>query len=133
MPREVPEWIGRRPESMPTQKVLLRLYDRQNGLCACGCGLRMNFDTDVIDCDHILALKDGGENREGNLQLLLQVHHRTKTRAENIARADADRHKAKAFSVTRERKGSSFKTNRDGPYKKRMDGTLVLRATGEPV
>lgn len=32
------EWMGRKPTSMPTVKVLLRLFDAQGGICACGCG-----------------------------------------------------------------------------------------------
>jgi 5-methylcytosine-specific restriction endonuclease McrA len=110
---------------MPGTLVLLRLYDKQDGLCACGCGTRMNLDTDQIDRDHIKALKDGGENRESNLQLLLRRHHVTKTNAENIARGVANRHKAKAF---KHQQPASFQTNRNGKFKKRMDGTVVLRS-----
>lgn len=98
------EWIGRRPESMPTVKVLLRLFEAQDGICACGCGTKMDFELDQIDCDHRVALKDGGANVESNLQLLLRRHHVTKTSAENVARAEAERHKAKAFTIVRERR-----------------------------
>jgi 5-methylcytosine-specific restriction endonuclease McrA len=109
-PRATPEWIGRRPESMPTAKVQLRLFDAQGGICACGCCTLMNFDRDDIDCDHRVPLKDGGENRESNLQLLLPRHHVTKTSAENVARAAAERHKAKAF--TRPKRGGFRKAER---------------------
>lgn len=97
----IKEWVGRTDESMPGIHVLLRLYAKQNGLCACGCGRTMNFERDQIDCDHILALRDGGENVEANLQLLLQEHHQVKTVAENIARGVERRHKAKAFKALR--------------------------------
>jgi 5-methylcytosine-specific restriction endonuclease McrA len=73
--RPVKEWLGRRPESMPTVKVQLRLFELQQGICACGCRTLMDFDRDHIDCDHKIPLKDGGENRESNLQLLLRRHH----------------------------------------------------------
>lgn len=106
-PRPVPEWRGRRPESMPGQLVLLRLYAKQNGLCACGCGRVMSFERDVIDCDHIVPLIDGGENVESNLQLMLQEHHRTKSSGEAVARGKERRHKAKAFSTLR--KPSAFR------------------------
>lgn len=99
--RAVAEWIGRTPESMPGKLVLLRLYARQNGLCACGCGRVMKFDRDRIDCDHRIPLKDGGENVESNLQLMLHEHHVTKTVDENIVRAKASRHQAKAFTSLR--------------------------------
>lgn len=95
--RPVPEWQGKRPESMPGKLVLLRLYTKQNGLCACGCTRVMSFERDRIDCDHIVPLKDGGENKEANLQLLLKEHHLQKTVAENSARGEANRHQARAF------------------------------------
>lgn len=111
MPREVREWIGKRPESMPSTKVLLRLHDKQDGKCACGCGQPLDLERpNSIDCDHIVPLKDGGENRESNLQLLLKDCHADKTKAENSARATAERHQAKAFTTTKERKPSGFRT-----------------------
>lgn len=106
MARSVDEWIGRTDESMPGIHVLLRLYARQNGICACPdeCGLVMNLERDEIDCDHKIPLRDGGENRESNLQLMFRAHHRGKTRGENIARGKERRHKAKAFSSMRSKK-----------------------------
>lgn len=100
-------WVGRRPESMPGQAVLLRLYAKQNGLCACGCGLMMNFDRDEIDCDHKVALIDGGENVEANLQLMIRKHHRAKTASEATERSRERAHKAKAFTALRKLKWQS--------------------------
>jgi 5-methylcytosine-specific restriction protein A len=102
-PRPTKEWIGKTPTSMPSIHVLLRLHVAQGGKCACpdNCGIVMDFDRDEIDCDHKLALRDGGENRESNLQVMLRKHHRKKTRVENIARGVERQHKAKAFSSKR--------------------------------
>lgn len=116
--RAVPEWIGKRPESMPGQLVLLRLYAKQNGLCACGCGRVMNFERDVIDCDHKVPLIDGGENRETNLQLMLHEHHQVKTSGENIARGEERRHKSKAFSALRKSKMSGPGFHKAPPQRK---------------
>lgn len=96
------EWIGKTPEAMPGQTVLLRLYAKQNGICACGCGQLMNLNRDKVDCDHIIAVIDGGENRESNLQLLLHPCHKAKTSAEASARSEERRHKAKAFTALRQ-------------------------------
>lgn len=96
------EWVGRTPEAMPGQTVLLRLYAKQKGICACGCGQSMNLNRDAVDCDHIIALIDGGENRESNLQLLLNACHKVKTKAEATARSQERRHKAKAFTALRQ-------------------------------
>lgn len=109
MSRTVPEWIGKSDDAMPSIHVRLRIYAKQNGICACGCGRVMNLNRDKVDCDHILALRDGGLNVESNLQLLLAEHHKEKTRAENIARGEERRHKAKAFTRQPSRlKGRQF-------------------------
>ena len=109
MSRTVPEWIGKSDDAMPSIHVRLRIYAKQNGICACGCGRVMNLNRDKVDCDHILALRDGGLNVESNLQLLLAEHHKEKTRAENVARGKERQHKAKAFTRQPSRlKGRQF-------------------------
>jgi 5-methylcytosine-specific restriction endonuclease McrA len=136
MPRPKPEWIGRKPTSMPSVATQLRVLLTQGGVCGCpdNCGIVIDFDRDEVDCDHTIPLQDGGENRESNLRILLRKHHKAKTKAENIARGVERRHKAKALTTTRTRKAvGGFQTNRNSKFKKRMDGTLVLRSTGEPV
>ncbi|MFC3705655.1 HNH endonuclease [Devosia honganensis] len=108
MARSRPEWVGKTDDAMPGIHVLLRLYANQNGICACPdqCGLVMNLDRDEIDCDHKIPLRDGGENRESNLQLMFRAHHRTKTADENVARGKERQHKAKAFTAIRQRKAA---------------------------
>lgn len=101
MPRSVPEWIGKTPESMPGKLVLLRIYSRQNGICSCGCGRVMNLNRDKIDREHTVPLIDGGANRESNLTLMLHEHHVPKTSEEAKQRAEARQHQAKAFTRPR--------------------------------
>ena len=108
-------WVGKTDESMPGVHVRLRLYAKQNGLCACGCGRTMSFERDKIDCDHIKPLRDEGENVEANLQLLLQEHHKVKTVAENVARGKERQHKAKAFTALRK---PSFRSR---PFSRRTE------------
>lgn len=83
-PRPVPEWIGRRPDSMPGKLVRDRLSRAQNDCCAC-CGLPFNAKRKG-QCDHKLALIDGGENRERNLQMICTECHKSKTAGEAAAR-----------------------------------------------
>lgn len=136
MPRDVAkEWIGKRPEATPGKLVLLRLYSRQGGLCGCGCGMVMSFERDEIDCDHNLALIDGGTNSESNLRLLLRKHHRAKTSAEASARAEERSHKAKAFTTLRggKMRGPSFpqgqpKRRATSPIAPKFEGDILARA-----
>lgn len=63
--RDLPEWRGRSDNSRPPQRVELRIYTKQNGVCPiCNRVLRAGH----WDLDHIKALINGGENREANLQ-----------------------------------------------------------------
>ena len=94
--RTVPEWIGKTADSKPPAKVIDRLFLSQGGKCAL-TGRKMR-PGDARHADHIKPLKDGGENRESNLQLLLRKHHRAKTSIENTQRAEGRRHQAKAFA-----------------------------------
>jgi 5-methylcytosine-specific restriction enzyme A len=83
--RTVPEWIGKTPDARPSKAVLDRLFLRQGGRCALsGRKIRPGETTHA---DHIMPLKDGGQNRESNLQLVLADAHRAKTVEENTARA----------------------------------------------
>lgn len=131
MARSVPEWVGRSDDSMPGVHVHLRLYDKQNGLCACGCGITMNLERDAIDCDHIVPLRDEGKNVESNLQLMLRDHHKGKTRAENIARGKERQHKAKAFTALR--KPSSFPSRGFEPRPKQRSATRPIVRRSEQV
>jgi len=83
--RKVAEWIGRTADSTPPKAVIDRLFLRQGGRCALTGRKIMAGDTK--HADHIVPLKDGGQNRETNLQLVLAEAHREKTADENAARA----------------------------------------------
>lgn len=83
--RRVEEWQGRTPDTRPPKAVLDRLFLRQGGRCALS-GVKIR-PGDTTHADHIVPLKDGGANRENNLQLVLAAAHREKTADENAGRA----------------------------------------------
>ena len=83
--RKVPEWIGKTADSKPPKSVLDRLFLKQGGRCALSG--RKIMAGEVTHAVHIVPLKDGGQNREANLQLVLVDAHRAKTADENTARA----------------------------------------------
>lgn len=118
--RSVDEWIGENDDTQIPPRVKLRIYDRCHGRCAVCTRLVAGSLLPVYD--HIVALANGGENREGNIQLLCSVCHRAKT-TEDVALKSATYNKrAKRLRLKRRRlipgsKGSGFR--------KKMDGTVV--------
>jgi len=76
--REPDEWIGATPDTAIPPRVRLRVLERFG---------RRDYDTgrpigpaDKWDADHLVALVNGGENRESNLVPRLKDKHKEKTR-----------------------------------------------------
>ena len=74
--------------------------------------------------DHIVALVNGGENRERNLRCLCSWCHKNKT-ADDVAE------KAKTAAVRKKHLGiktpSRFPTARNGKFKQKIGGKVELR------
>jgi 5-methylcytosine-specific restriction protein A len=85
--RSTEEWVGKTADTWPPPPtVQLRVLMRQNGKCAITGHEFKPGDKKALD--HIKALADHGENRESNLQWIMEeLAHRPKTAAENSARA----------------------------------------------
>lgn len=65
--RDVEEWKGATPNSMPPPRVRTRVFDRKKGLChKCGRKIRPG---EKWTCEHLKAVINGGENRERDLDL----------------------------------------------------------------
>jgi len=78
--RSVPEWIGQNDNSRIPDRIRVRVFARHGGRCHC-CG-RLILVGERWDCDHVVALINGGEHRETNLAPILASHHRAKTLAD---------------------------------------------------
>jgi 5-methylcytosine-specific restriction endonuclease McrA len=61
--------------------VRLRVFERHGGICH--ISKRKIMPGEAWDCDHLIALINGGEHRESNLGPALQKYHRVKT-AEDV-------------------------------------------------
>lgn len=122
--RTVPEWIGSTPDSAVPPRVRLRVWERAGGRCqSCTRKIRPG---EGWEADHIVALVNGGENRESNLQCLCGWCHGAKTKADVAAKAKAARVRsahigAKAPSRT------PMPFGKRSRFKRRLDGTVVLR------
>jgi 5-methylcytosine-specific restriction protein A len=90
--RSVPEWIGKTPDTEAPMLVKLRILLRQGGRCAI-TGHEFH-PGDKRHLDHIIPRIDGGQNRESNLQWILDEPHKAKTSAEAKTRSKTRRQAA---------------------------------------
>jgi 5-methylcytosine-specific restriction endonuclease McrA len=83
--RKIPPWVGSTDDAKIPLQVQLRVLVRQHGRCAVS-GHKFT-PGDAKRLDHIIPLADGGLHREENLQWILDVEHKLKTKAEAELRA----------------------------------------------
>lgn len=123
MSRSVEEWIGKDDDEPVPRRVRVRVFTLADGQCAiCRRKLRPG---DKWTCDHALALINGGQNRESNLQVLCEWCDKPKTVFDVQTKSKTARRRANHLGIKCKR--SSFATNKDQPWKKRMDGSVVRR------
>jgi 5-methylcytosine-specific restriction protein A len=122
MARSVPEWIGATPDTKIPDRVMVRIFLRNDGRCAC-CNRRITSG-EKWQADHKIALANGGLHVESNLQPLLVEHHKAKTREDVAEKARTYRKVKKHIGV---KKPSRFPGSRDGIWKKKINGQVVLR------
>lgn len=67
MARSVDEWVGKSDDEDVPTRVRLRVWDRKGGRCH-RCGRKIGVG-DSWTCEHLVALINGGANRESNLDI----------------------------------------------------------------
>ena len=124
MARSVEEWIGKTDDTAIPPRVRIRIFEKTNGHCAeCGRVLRPGH----WECDHIVALINGGEHRERNLQPLCDVPcHSKKTKQDSREKSVVFRKKAKNLGL-KTRKGTPMPGSRASGWKRKMSGEVVKR------
>ena len=115
MSRSVDEWIGATDDTPVPPRVQVRVFDAHGGRCAVS-GRKITA-ADRWECDHRIALANGGANRESNLQPVLVEHHREKTRSDLKKKSKIARVRKKNLGIQQ--------TKKKIPYK-RFDGTPVF-------
>lgn len=115
MPRTVKEWIGKDDDTPIPPRVKTRVVARANHCCA-NCGIRVRYGGQI---DHIVALINGGENRESNLRLLCANCHKAKSRRDVAEKSKIAQTQIRMGPLKRERRG--FWAWR------KFDGTIVYR------
>lgn len=114
MPRSVPEWIAKHDDAPIPPRVRLRVFERHGGICHLSS--RKIQPGEPWDCDHIVALVNGGEHRERNLVPVLKEPHKAKT-AEDV--------KEKAIVAKKRKTHLGIRAKKRKMGYKRFDGTIV--------
>ncbi len=99
--REVPEWIGAKPDTKVPDRVRARVFLAHDGKCFLTG--RKIMPADYWQIDHRIALINGGENRETNLAPVLRDAHRIKTRADMQEKSKTARMRNKHLGIKKPR------------------------------
>lgn len=107
-----------------SKAVKLAAWERSGGRCE-ECTAPLSAGN--IEYDHRIPDAFGGEPTLENCVVLCKSCHRSKTsKADQPNIARAKRRQAKHIGA-KPKPRRSFATNRDGPFKRRLDGTTVRR------
>ncbi len=106
-----------------TRTVKLAAWKRSGGCCE-DCGRKI-FPGDGPEYDHIIADEHGGGNGLDNCQVLCAWCHKPKTRAD--MKVTVRGRKARARHANADKPSRPMPGSRKSKWKKRVDGTVVLR------
>jgi 5-methylcytosine-specific restriction protein A len=120
--RAIAEWIGKSDDDRPPGRVRARIFAAHAGVCH--VSKRKIRAGEPWDADHIVALCNGGENRESNMAPALRDKHREKTARDVAEKSRMARKVNKHIGI---RKPSRMPGSRDSRWRKKLDGTVVLR------
>jgi 5-methylcytosine-specific restriction protein A len=95
------EWIGKTDDSRPPGYVRARVFERYDGVCYLS-KVKIQIG-DKWDLEHILAICNGGENRENNMAPALVAPHKAKTKRDRATKAKNDHARLKHIGVKKPR------------------------------
>ena len=128
MTRSVEEWIGKTDDTPVPPRVRLRVFRRRLGVCHI---CKLNIVGKRWVCDHVLALINGGENREGNLWPIHEAcDKRVKTPQDVAVKAKNDAVAMRHIGI-KKRKGRPMPGSRDSGVKMKIGGGFEWRKKSE--
>jgi len=99
--RELPEWIGKTPDTPAPPRVRLRVFEKHKGVCYLSG--RKIMPGDKWQLEHPQALINGGENRESNMAPALVEPHKVKTAEDVAQKAKNDRVRKRHIGIKKPR------------------------------
>lgn len=95
--RAVPLWVGKTDDAPIPPRVRLRVFERHGGVCY--LTKRKIRVGEAWECDHVIALVNGGRHDEANLDPALRDAHRAKTNEDLKIKSKVARVRAKHLGV----------------------------------
>lgn len=124
MSRSTDEWVGKTDDSAIPPRVRLRVFEAHGGICHLS-GRRIQAG-ELWDCDHVVALVNGGQHRESNLAPALRDKHREKTALDVREKSIVRRKRMKSLGIE-PKKSRPMPGSKASGIRKRMDGTVERR------
>lgn len=125
MSRSVDEWIGKTPDSNPPPRVRLRVFDRYEGRCQCGCNRKI-LAGERWDLEDTIAIVNGGERRESNFKPWLTEHHKGKTAKDVREKSIVRRKRMKSIGI-KPKTSRPIPGSKASGLRKRMNGQVEVR------
>ncbi len=101
------EWTGKTDDDAIPRRVSARVFGAYGGRCYISG--RIIRSGDGWDCDHIIALINGGEHRESNLAPALRGFHKIKTKADVAEKSRVARKRQKFIGVKKPRQITAWR------------------------
>jgi len=121
--RSTEEWIGRNDDDGPPPRVRLRVFERNAGRCyICTRQIRAG---EYWEADHVIALCNGGENRERNLRPICRNCCKSKTAIDVAEKSKVAHIRSKHLGIRRTSR--PMDGSRKSRWKKKMSGEVVAR------
>lgn len=114
MSREIPEWVGKTPDTKIPDRVRSRVFLAHGGICHIS-GRKIGAG-EKWDLDHVVALINEGENRESNLAPALRDKHREKTAQDVAEKSKVERIRQKHLGIYK-----SARPMQSRPFPKRSE------------
>jgi 5-methylcytosine-specific restriction protein A len=124
MMRELPEWVGKSPDTLVPPRIRLRIFQRQGGFCpVCDRPLRPG----AWDLDHKRALINGGAHAESNLQAVCRVPcHSDKSKTDVAEKSRVYERQLSHAGIKRSKR--PIPGGKNTPWRRRMNGRVVRRS-----
>lgn len=124
MTRSVDEWIGDNDDHVPPPRVRARVFERCGGRCH-KCRRKV-MASDTWTLEHLVAITNGGANRESNLDVTCEWCLPAKNRADAAIKRKGTKVRYRHMGIKAKQARPMPGTKASG-LRRRFDGTVERR------